>query len=289
MLNFIRYDIRRMFNSKGLWLGLLIINLFLALMTFINYHEVQQTYADYQQEAMNQSQPDEQSGLVIERSMEGGQIMTEEEFLANQAEVKASMTFDRFVIDNFPMVIVFAYIYLANFVAADFSSGFLKNMLPLSGAKWKWLLAKIVSVACFYPVLLLNNMIFAVINELLSGQFMTQIHWRDHLQLILPQLSLLMIICLVSVMVMLFSQNKVTTIVIATLMGMGLHTQLLTIIENSLGIDLVQQLYSSQLLQMGTQFEGQILPLLIRGLIMILLLYLFNYWQIYRMDFNFEH
>ena len=289
MLNFIRYDIRRMFNSKGLWLGLLIINLFLALMTFINYHEVQQTYADYQQEAMNQSQPDEQSGLVIERSTEGGQIMTEEEFLANQAEVKASMIFDRFVIDNFPMVIVFAYIYLANFVAADFSSGFLKNMLPLSGAKWKWLLAKIVSVACFYPVLLLNNMIFAVINELLSGQFMTQIHWRDHLQLILPQLSLLMIICLVSVMVMLFSQNKVTTIVIATLMGMGLHTQLLTIIENSLGIDLVQQLYSSQLLQMGTQFEGQILPLLIRGLIMILLLYLFNYWQIYRMDFNFEH
>ncbi|MGY4105157.1 hypothetical protein ACWOA0_05985 [Ignavigranum ruoffiae] len=289
MLNFIRYDIRRMFNSKGLWLGLLMINLFLALMTFINYHEVQQTYADYQQEAMNQSQPDEQSGLVIERSTEGGQIMTEEEFLANQAEVKASMIFDRFVIDNFPMVIVFAYIYLANFVAADFSSGFLKNMLPLSGAKWKWLLAKIVSVACFYPVLLLNNMIFAVINELLSGQFMTQIHWRDHLQLILPQLSLLMIICLVSVMVMLFSQNKVTTIVIATLMGMGLHTQLLTIIENSLGIDLVQQLYSSQLLQMGTQFEGQILPLLIRGLIMILLLYLFNYWQIYRMDFNFEH
>lgn len=289
MLNFIRYDIRRMFKSKGLWLGLLIINLFLALMTFINYHEVQQTYADYQQEAMKQSQPDEQSGLVIERSTEGGQIKTEEEFLANQAEVKASMTFDRFVIDNFPMVIVFAYIYLANFVAADFSSGFLKNMLPLSGAKWKWLLAKIVSVACFYPVLLLNNMIFAVINELLSGQFMTQIHWRDHLQLILPQLSLLMIICLLSVMVMLFSQNKVTTIVIATLMGMGLHTQLLTIIENSLGIDLVNQLYSSQLLQMGTQFEGQILPLLIRGLIMILLLYLFNYWQIYRMDFNFEH
>lgn len=290
MLNFIRYDIRRMFKSRGLWLGLLIMNLFFALMTFISYHEINKTYEDYREEVISQEQGQEQSGVVIERTTDGdSQLMTEEEYLANQASLKADMTFDRFVINNFPVVIIFAYIYFANFIIGDFSSGFLKNMLPLAGARWKWLLAKAVVVACFYPIILLNNMIFALINEFVSGQFLTQIHWSDHLQLVLPQLCLFIIISLFLVMVMLFSQNKVTTMVIATLMGVGFHTQILTLLDNNFGFDLVGQLYSSCLLQMETHFEGQLIPLLMRGLVYILALAIVNYWQIYRMDFSFEH
>lgn len=294
MLNFVRFDLSKMLRMKSLWITLFIFNLFLGIITYVNYHEISMTYEEYSQQMRLQEEGDQEESsdngtkVEVELILES-LVMDEASFNVRKDEIKESMTFDRFVLDNFAPILIFAYIYLAIFVSGDFSSGYLKNMLAIRGAKQKWLAAKLITALVFHIILIANHMVFGLINELISGQFLIKISWMDHLTIFLPQVVMLVIIMMLVTAVLLLSQSRVTTIVFATLLGMGLHGQILNFLGQSLNLDLVQQLYSSQLMVMGTNFADHLLPVLIRGALMILGLYLFNSWRIYRMDFKFEH
>ena len=292
MLNFIRFDVSKFFKSKAIWMCIFFLTIFLSIVTFVQVKDSGQSYSDYQldyqsQEAEIKEEKDKDATIRVHREL--APLMSEEEFNDLQADLKNSMTISNVFFENYSILTIFAFIFFALFVGNDFSTGYLKNMLAIQGAKWKWVTSKMVVAITFFVIMSLVILGFGLVNEVLSQQFLADNPWKDHLILFLPQVLLFMIIMQFAVALILLTQSKVTTIVIATLFGMGLHSQLLNFIGQSIGIDLVSKLYSSQLLSMGQAYHDNYFEVLLIGLIYLSVLYIFNRWYIYKVDFKFDH
>ncbi|UUX34939.1 hypothetical protein [Fundicoccus culcitae] len=290
MLNFIRFDIKKLFLMRGFWIALIIFVLFCGMTLIIDSMDYHATFEDYQtsQTALNEMAENEGSGDIRIEVESTQNLLTEEEYLIYKEQLRERMTITDFSLSSYGITIVIAYIFFALFVGNDFSSGYLKNMLALRGAKWKWVTSKIVVAVVFNLVMYLVALGFGVLYEISAGQFPAAIN-LGHLVLNFLLYSLLFIlIMLLNVALLLIFQSKVTIMVVSTLLSMGLHINILNQIGNLTGLDLTSYFYSIRLQNMGMDYQGLIIPALVSGLISFLLLYSFNRWYVYRVDFKFE-
>ncbi|MBG9979730.1 hypothetical protein HZY91_01630 [Facklamia sp. DSM 111018] len=285
MLNFIKFDLRKMFRMKGFWLSVLFFIALLGLNLTLDHNQYNMDYDQYYQTQTRNNEKaaeNEGSGFQIE-------IVDEETYNQQQKALKEGMRFDPFILNSFTLTSVVCYIFFGLFVSNDFSSGYLKNILSIGGAKWKWITSKIVVASVLTLCLFILQILGGLVSEIISEQFLSTISFTGILGQLALNILLSILIMLLNITSILLSQSKVTTMIISSLFAMGVHLQLLTQIGKLLNIDIVGQFLSSRLQVMGYDFEGQFLPALLTGLTAFTLLYLFNRWYVYRIDFKFDH
>ena len=294
MLNFIRFDIKKLLRMKATWISLTLLSLLLVFVTCMTYYEVNQPYEDYVErvESFQKSSNERASreGIKVEvQSNSNGGLMSEEEFEQSKKEELETLTLSNALKEHFGATCIFIYILMAIFIGNDFSSGYLKNMLAIKGAKWKWLTAKLASATFIFILMKLVIFIISYGGHAYMGRLDQPFSLMDHLVLIIPQWLLYLVIMFFITTISLIFQSKVSIIVVATLMGAGIHKQLIKLISDSLNIDFTQHLYSVRFFQMGDQFVEHVLPVIGIGVLYLIGLYILNRWLIYRIDFKFDH
>ncbi|MGF3067399.1 hypothetical protein [Facklamia sp. P12934] len=289
MVNFIRFDSYKLLHMKATWITLLILSLIFSLLTYGGYVTTHKSYEDYQL-SMTSKETNEEGNFKLEiKSMQEGEILTEEEYETSIQEEKKAYRFSDSLIANYSLSLLFVYILSAVFIESDFSSGYLKNMLAIKGAKWKWMTSKLFVALLIFFIFQVVCIAFSVLMAGVTGQLELPIYWQDHLALLLPQALMYLIIMSVTVTLSLLLQSKAAIIVLACLVGTGFHNQIIGFIGDIVGLDLTKQLFSNKLMSMGPNYSEQAMSVVSMGVVYLLVLYLLNRWYIYRIDFKFEH
>jgi len=283
MLNFIKFDISKLFKMKSFWFTLFLMGAVTFGLMMLESSQFSTSYEEYKEQQTARNEENRKEGLPV------FDIMPEEEFNKTNEDIKNSMTISSNINGIAYLAILAGYIFFAVFVGNDFSSGYLKNMLSIKGAKWKWITSKIFVAIVFAIATFIVGALVGVAGELKSGQFLQPIDFGNLGIFLGLHILMMIIIMLLNVALILLFQNKGTVTVISTLMGMGLHVQLLSKFGELLNFNIVEKLYSSKYQAMGLVFDGQLTSALITGLITFAILYLFNRWYVYRIDFKFEH
>lgn len=282
MLNFIRFDLKKLFSLKSLWVTLFIFVSLLAVTSFITIRETQTPYEEYLliNELEYQVSETEESTPVA---------MTREQYETNQEMSYENLNMSQFTLDNLSAVQLFAHVFFAIYLGLDFSSGYMKNMLALKGAKRSWILSKI-SVAIMFSILTFVILLGAgVIIEVMSGQWASPIQWDLLIQSFVGVTILNVLIIAILTFIALTFQSRISLVVIATLMATGIHHNILNLFGNVIGVDFTPYLYSMQFFQWAINGIGDYLTVIGMGLIYVIVFLGLSWLTIYRIDFDFEH
>lgn len=283
MLNFIKFDISKLLKMKSFWFTLFLMGSLIFALMMLESSELNTSYEDYKKQQIATNEESKKNNLPT------FDIKPEEEYNNMNAKIKESMTISSNIPSVAYLAIMAGYIFFAIFVGNDFTSGYLKNMLSIKGAKWKWVTSKIFVAIAFALATFIVGVIVGIASEIRADQFLQPINFAK-LAIFFGLHSLMMIIIMMlNVGLMLLIQSKGAVTVISTLMGMGLHVQLLGKLGEVLNFNIIEKLYSSKYQAMGLAFEGQLTNALIAGAITFAILYLFNRFYVYRIDFKFEH
>lgn len=227
MLNILRADITRMFKSRSTWVILIIATVFMALFIGIMHYQVTGDY-----EVLMQGAPEGAEGTGFYISTE----LTEEQFEANREIMIDSLTPSGILaqlnsqLTGFMLLLML--VFAAVFGTRDYSTGFIKNLLPQPRYRTNRVLSKVVVYAVFNALTLLINLIGAFILILiLKGEFVTEglggtmaylaILW-------LLSVALSMIVDLVANM----TGSTVTTVIVAVVLSMNLVGTLLGLMDS---------------------------------------------------------
>ncbi|WP_195854026.1 hypothetical protein [Aerococcus tenax] len=297
MLNFIRFDLRKMFKSPALYV--IIFLMFLA--GGIGYHVTQhygygQSYQAYKQkqdqaqakyEKNRTKQADDQAGIEFEPAPTP--TLNEESYQVLHQEAYGNFKIDRAAWSFMMNMAKCSWIFFVLFLGLDFSSGYLKNLLPLENARRSWLFAKFGLALTYGLLSLLLGLVFGTITHYLSGQAFTNL---DFLTLgkhfILVECLLLMIMAICS-SITLLSQSRTVSVLIGALISVGMLSSLIAFIGEWLQLPLAKWLFFIRYEGIEFSQSGQFLGLLTLALSQIILVTLFNYHRIERMDFHFDH
>lgn len=289
MLNFIRFDMKKLFKMKATWVTLLMVAAFMALGTFIEHYSYSQTYEAYETSMTKETKSDNVVVVVEVQQSNDQPLMSKEEFQAMKEAERKDLSMQKNIIRFFPASMIFVYILIAIFIGNDFSSGYLKNMLAIKGARWKWVTSKFAVAALIFFMVELIIIGFSYFDAKLAGQLGQAIVWKELLSAIGMQAILVLVIFSFLVTLSLILQSKTSIIVIATLMGMGLHLQIIKMLDDGLKLKLSDMVLSNKVMAIGmagTQLTWQTVAM---GLMYILGLYILSRWLVYRIDFKFEH
>lgn len=289
MLNFIRFDMKKLFKMKATWVTLLMVAAFMALGTFIEHCSYSQTYEAYETSMTKETKSDNVVVVVEVQQSNDQPLMSKEEFQAMKEAERKDLSMQKNIIRFFPASMIFVYILIAIFIGNDFSSGYLKNMLAIKGARWKWVTSKFAVAALIFFMVELIIIGFSYFDAKLAGQLGQAIVWKELLSAIGMQAILVLVIFSFLVTLSLILQSKTSIIVIATLMGMGLHLQIIKMLDDGLKLKLSDMVLSNKVMAIGmagTQLTWQTVAM---GLMYILGLYILSRWLVYRIDFKFEH
>lgn len=283
MLNFIKFDICKLFKMKSFWFTLFLMGAVTFGLMMLESSQLNISYEEYKEHQISVNEDSKKEGLPV------FDIMPEEEYNKTNEDIKNSMTISSNINSIAYLAILAGYIFFAAFVGNDFSSGYLKNMLSIKGAKWKWITSKIFIAIAFAIATFIVGALVGVASELKAGQLLQPLNLGNLAIFLGLHILMMVIIMLLNISLILLFQNKGTVTVISTLIGMGLHVQLLSKLGDLLNFNIVEKLYSSKYQAMGLVFDGQLTNALISGIITVAILYLFNRWYVYRIDFKFEH
>lgn len=289
MLNFIRFDMKKLFKMKATWVTLLMVAAFMALGTFIEHYSYSQTYEAYETSMTKETKSDN-VGVIVEVQQSNDQpLMSKEEFQALKEAERKDLSMQKNIIRFFPASMIFVYILIAIFIGNDYSSGYLKNMLAIKGARWKWVTSKLAVAGLIFFMVELIIIGFSYLDARLAGQLGQAIAWKELLPAIGMHALLVFVIFSLLVTLSLAVQSKTSLIVVATLMGMGLHLQIIRMLDDGLHLKLSDLVFSNKVMaigQAGSQLNWQTGMM---GLGYVLVLYLISRWLVYRIDFKFEH
>ncbi len=297
MLNFIRFDLRKMLKSPALY----VIICLMFLIGGIGYHATQhygygqdyqvykqkqdQDQANYEKKATKPA--DEQAGIEFEPVP--SPTLDEEAYQVFHQEAYANFKVDRAAWSFMMNMGKFSWIFFVLFLGIDFSSGYLKNLLPLENARRSWLFAKF-GLALIYGLLsLLLGLVFGVITHYLSGQAFTDLDFLTlgkHFLLIECLLLMIMAICS---SITLLSQSRTVSVLIGALISVGMLSSLIAFIGEWLQLPLAKWLFFIRYEGIEFSQSGQFLELLALALSQIILVTLLNYHRIEKMDFHFDH
>ncbi|MDK6371799.1 ABC transporter permease subunit [Aerococcus urinae] len=297
MLNFIRFDLKKMLKSPALY----VIICLMFLIGGIGYHVTQrygygqdyqvykqkqdQDHANYEKKATKPA--DEQAGIEFEPAP--SPTLDEETYQVFHQEAYANFKVDRAAWSFMMNMAKFAWIFFVLFLGIDFSSGYLKNLLPLGNARRSWLFAKFAVALAYGALSLLLGLAFGPITHYLSGQAFSNL---DFLALgkhfILVECLLLTIMAICS-LITLLSQSRTVSVLIGALVSVGMLSSLISFIGQWLQLPLAKWLFFIRYEGIDFGQSGQFLELLLLALSQIILVTLFNYQRIHKMDFHFDH
>lgn len=292
MLNFLAFDLRKLFISKGFWTTILFMMIGCGIAGALMVYSANESYENFQNmmEEQAEMEAEENEGAIqfsIETEDPNANINASQYNLA-QTALRETMRVGYFVTFLYSMLSVLFSIYIAIFLGNDFSSGFLKNMLAIKGAKWKWVTAKLGIAIVLMTILFAILTAGGAIVEYLVHDSLT-VNWAFIGKIYGLSLILAMIITMVSVAILLITQSKVMTIIMNILMSLGVHASILGLIDQFTRTSMRDALYTKQFAEYRMDGSIDIVPIIILGFVYIIVLYIFNRIYIQRMDFNFEH
>ncbi|MCR8969412.1 hypothetical protein [Facklamia sp. 7083-14-GEN3] len=292
MFNFIRFDIYKLLHMRATWISFFLFSLVLGINVYVGHKDIEKPYNDYivSMTSINDEDEEESSKQFAEINFSDSEsILSEKEYELMIQEKKNALKLSNKVITNFDFTFMFVYILFAIFIGKDFSSGYFKNILAIKGAKWKWVTAKVFVASVVYFITQIISFAFSLVGAGLTKQLDQPFAWQEYLTLMFPQILMYSIIMLFLVFLNVYLQSKITVIVVAVLMGSGLHNPLIGFIDNFLNINITSLLFSNKLMTLRADYINQALPVIGVGLIYLLMLYCLNRWYIYRTDFKFDH
>lgn len=303
MLNFIRFDIAKMFRTRSFYIIIGIVSVlnlaWVAIALNLGYG---QDYSDYRQkysqhveqyaaqqerEAQEEGQSDTNSlSIAFSLAPPDEELMDEGTYKVVQEEFLKAFRLDRSTIGQLARLTTGAWIFFAIFLGNDFSSGYLKNLLTMEGSRRKWLFSKIITALVFGLVCFVVSLILGVGIAAYAGVLGHPIHYTHLLgEFLLYELYFVLIMAVTSLFV-LFSQSKTVTVILAVLMSVDIFQQGVQAIGSWFHLDLSKYLYSKALAEISfdwTSFPWSVLAL---AAVYILAIYLINQFKVQRMDFR---
>ncbi|WP_195851053.1 hypothetical protein [Aerococcus tenax] len=297
MLNFIRFDLRKMVKSPALY----VIIILMFVIGGIGYHVTQeygygQSYQVYQQrqdqaqvkyEKNRTKQSDDQAGIEFEPAP--SPRLDEEAYQVLHQEAYDNFKLDRAAWAFMMNMAKCSWIFFVLFLGLDFSSGYLKNLLPLENAKRSWLFAKF-GVALAYGLLsLLLGLVFGAVTHYLSGQALTGIEWLALAKHFILVECLLLTIMAIASSILLLSQSRTLGVLIGALVSVGMLSSVLSFVGEWLQVPLTKWIFFIRYEGIAFNQSSQMIELFLLALSQLALITYFNYYRIKRMDFNFDH
>lgn len=282
MLNFIRFDLKKLMSLKSLWVTLLIFISLLAITSFITVREPHTSYEEYLLVHELESQG-------MENRESTSSAMTSEEYESYQQMSIENLNISQFAFENLSAIQIFAHVFFAIYLGMDFSSGYMKNMLALKDAKRSWILSK-VFVAIMFSILSFALLLgMGAIVEVIGGQWLSPIQWGRLGQAFIGVATLNILIISILTFIVLILQSRVALVVIATLMATGIHHNILNLIGDLIGLDFTPYVFSMQFLQWVMNRTDNYLTILSMGLIYIVSFLGMSWVTAYRIDYDLEH
>lgn len=294
MINFLRFDFSKLSRMPAFYIFIFVTFCFFNVMNLVfysgnqSYEDYKQQYEQNHQETADDKNQNDNFEFSLNYYDDGQALLTEEEFQIQQDLINQSYAFDQTLYTDMMNYMALGIIFFAIFVANDFSTGYLKNLLSLSGARWKWVCSKIPLALIFGVICLILSVLSGLMSHVVSINESISINWHDFfIYFVLMEIGLVLGMAGIS-FIILWTQNKTTTIVIGSIIGMGIYQQVLQVLSRLSGLDFTDLSYASQVGQLGFELDGAIWPVILQGLIGILLLWGLNLYRSHKMDFNFS-
>lgn len=295
MINFLRFDLQKMLGMPAFYIYFILMFALAAVLGPLLYNgdqSYQDYYDNYQQFQQSQDAKDEEGNnfeFTLNRYEESLPLMDEDSFQTYQKELNESYRFDQITYQFMMTMMDFSIIFFAIFVCNDFSSGYFKNLLSLSGCRWKWVLSKVGLALVFGLIALVFAVISGAINHGISIQPSFSIHWaRLFTHFAIMQVGLVIAMLLVSLIILLI-QNRTLTILIATLIAMRIQATVLIYLSQKTKLDFSSLSYVLTAEDLGFGLEGSVSHLFLLGMTYILVLLALSLLRSRKMDFQFSH
>ncbi|AEA00361.1 MULTISPECIES: ATP synthase F0 subunit A [Aerococcus] len=298
MLNFMRFDLKKMFKSPAFYIGFIFIFALGIFGTHVSqqsgygqpyelYRETQEKRQAENEEKQARERSDDQAGLEI--SPAPSPTLDEETYQALQEEHYANYKLDRACWGFMVNMTKYSWVFFALFLGLDFFSGYLKNLLPLEKARQSWLFSKLGLALTYGLISLWLGLVFGTLTTFMSGQDFTGLDFISLAKhFVLIECLLVFIMALTSTIILL-SQSRTVSVVFAILISLGLLASLLGALSNLVDLSLGEWIYSIRYQSLDFKETEPILPLLCLAFSQILLVSAFNNYRIQKMDFHFGY
>ena len=296
MLNFIRFDIKKLMKMTAFWIFLLLmlsIPLLASVLGYsgdVSYKEYSENYDRLYETTLENKKKLENGaggGINIVVSAQPSDLepkMDEASYEKYRLTEVENARFDKSTATQLVACSSFSWIIFAIFIANDFSTGYIKNILSIKGARSKYVLSKIWAAVASTCVSFIFAMLYGLGMIFTSKQSILATDWKKLLIVFVLAMIFQLIAMVTTVLIILITQSRTGTIVIGTLLAMGILRQIFALFSDWLNFDLSKILYSAQIQTIDEVLSKQTIIVVVYGLVLVVVFSVLNLLLVRKMD-----
>ncbi|AXY26261.1 hypothetical protein CL176_09780 [Suicoccus acidiformans] len=289
MLNFIQFDLKKMVRTRALWVLIGLMVVFTSLSAISDSNALKNSnYEEYKQETLQRIEKQKESeennsGIVVSSGPE--EVVDEATYDALMEQTKESLSFEPSTLYMMQNMVMIAWIFFAFFVGNDWSSGYIKNLLTLDGARRNWVTSKIVSGLAYGVLTLAISLAYGAFTHMISGQDAWTVDVGNLASHFLLNEIYIVIAALVVSLAQLLTQSKTATVIVAFFLSSNMMNSIAQLISSWVKVDLTPYLYSVAYRNLGIDIDmAKIWSVVLLGLAYIVVTYALAQVRSRRMD-----